>query len=144
MAEPSTHIEAQVGNASGGSQVAIGNYIVQIGRVEGGVVNILNEAPPPPRLRPQPVLFRPKPFPKLLDRETETTAVIEAFKSRQSVECSGEPGAGRTSLLRHLAHQPELLPIFSAGIVYFEVNEQSASDLLKSIFDSFYSCDFPI
>jgi hypothetical protein len=43
MAEPSTHIEAQVGNVSGGSQVAIGNYIVQIGRVEGGVVNILTK-----------------------------------------------------------------------------------------------------
>jgi len=144
MAEPSTHIEAQVGNVSGGSQVAIGNYIVQIGRVEGGVVNILNEAPPPPRLRPQPVLFRPKPFPNLLDRETERATLIQSLNSQQSVECSGEPGAGKTSLLRHLAHQSQLATLFSAGIIYFEVNQQSASDLLKSIFDAFYICDFPI
>lgn len=141
---PSTHIEAHVGNVSGGSQVAIGNYIVQIGRVEGGVVNILNEAPPPPRVRPQPVLLRPKPFPNLLDRETETTTLLDALKSQQSVECSGIPGAGKTSLLRHLAHQSQLASGFPAGVVYFEVNQQSGPDLLKSIFDAFYICDFPI
>lgn len=61
---PPTHIEAQVGNVSGGSQVAIGSYIVQIGRVEGGVVNILNHAPTPPRLRPQPVSLRPLRLPR--------------------------------------------------------------------------------
>ena len=144
MVSPSSHIDAHVGNVSGGSQVAIGNYIVQIGRVEGGVVNILNEAPPPPRVRPQPVLFRPKPFPNLLDRETETTTLIEALKSQQSVECTGTPGAGKTSLLRHLAHQSQLTTVFPAGVVYFEVNKQSAADLLKSIFDAFYICDFPI
>ena len=144
MISPSTHIEAHVGNVSGGSQVAIGNYIVQIGRVEGGVVNILNEAPPPPKVRPQPVLLRPKPFRNLLDRETETTTLLEALKAQQSVECTGEPGAGKTSLLRHLAHQTQLTTAFPAGIVYFEVNQQSAADLLKSIFDAFYICDFPI
>lgn len=141
---PSTHIEAHVGNVSGGSQVAIGNYIVQIGRVEGGVVNILNEAPPPPRVRPQPVLLRPKPFLNLFDRESETTTLIESLTSQQSAECTGEPGAGKTSLLRHLAHQTQLTSVFPAGVVYFEVNQQSAADLLKSIFDAFYICDFPI
>jgi hypothetical protein len=137
-------IEAHIGDVSGGSQVAVGNYIVQIGRVEGGVVNILNNAPPPPRVRPQPVLLRPKIFPKLLDRQTETTTVIDALKSQQSVECTGEPGIGRTSLLRHLAHQSELATAFPAGVVYFQVNQQSAPDLLKSLFDAFYICDFPI
>ena len=137
-------IEAHIGDVSGGSQVAVGNYIVQIGRVEGGVVNILNNAPPPPRVRPQPVLLRPKIFPKLLDRQTETTTVIDALKSQQSVECTGEPGVGRTSLLRHLAHQSQLATVFPAGVVYFKVNQQSAPDLLKSLFDAFYICDFPI
>ncbi|HEY6659568.1 MAG TPA: NACHT domain-containing protein, partial [Pyrinomonadaceae bacterium] len=141
---PSTHIEAQVGNVSGGSQVAIGNYIVQIGHVEGGVVNILNNAPPPPKARPQPVSLRPKAFPGLLDRDKETTNIIEALQVQQSVECTGEPGSGKTSLLRHLAHQSQLSTIFQAGVVYFQVNQQSAPDLLKSLFDAFYTCDFPI
>jgi len=133
-----------IGDVSGGSQVAVGDYIVQIGHVAGGVVNILNNAPPPPRLRSQPVLLRPKVFPKLLDRQTETTTVIDALKSQQSVECTGEPGMGRTSLLRHLAHQSQLATVFPAGMVYFQVNQQSAPDLLKSLFDAFYICDFPI
>lgn len=137
-------IEAHIGDVSGGSQVAVGNYIVQIGHVAGGVVNILNNAPPPPRLRSLPVLLRPKVFPKLLDRQTETTTVIDALKSQQSVECTGEPGMGRTSLLRHLAHQSQLANVFPAGVVYFQVNQQSAPDLLKSLFDAFYICDFPI
>src|SRR5919205_1460785 len=136
--------QVNIGDVSGGCQVAVGNYIVQIGRVEGGVVNILNNAPPPPRVRSQPVLLRPKIFPKLLDRQTETTAVIDALKSQQSVECTGEPGIGRTSLLRHLAHQPQLADVFPAGVLYFQVNQQSAPDLLKSLFDAFYICDFPI
>jgi hypothetical protein len=137
-------IEAHIGDVSGGSQVAVGDYIVQIGHVAGGVVNILNNAPPPPRLRSLPVLLRPKVFPKLLDRQTETTTVIDALKSQQSVECTGEPGMGRTSLLRHLAHQSQLATVFPAGMVYFQVNQQSAPDLLKSLFDAFYICDFPI
>jgi len=140
---PATHIEAHVGNVSGG-QVAIGNYIVQIGRVEGGVVNILNEAPPPPKTRPQPVSLRPKPFPGLLDRETETAELIGALTSQQSVECTGQSGAGKTALLRHLAHESQLPGIFLSGVVYFQVNQQSAADLLKSLFDAFYTCDFPI
>ena len=141
---PATHIEAQIGNVTGGSQVAVGNYIVQIGRVEGGVVNILNEAPPPPRLRTQPVQLRPKPFPGLLDRSIETTTIVEALKTQQSIECTGPPGAGRTSLVRHLAHQTQLDTTFPAGVVYFQTNNQSAADLLKSLFDAFYQCDFPI
>ena len=140
---PATHIEAHVGDVSGGSQVAIGNYIVQIGRVEGGVVNILNEAPPPPRLLSPPVLLRPRAFPSLLDRQTETANIIQALHSQEPVECVGEPGSGKTSLLRHLAYDPQL-STFSSGIVYFQVNQQSIADLLHSLFDAFYVCDFPI
>jgi hypothetical protein len=133
----------QVGNVSGGSQVAIGDYIVQIGRVEGGVVNILNEAPPPPRLRSQPVSLRPRAFHDLLNRETEKASLFQALQARESVECTGEAGSGKTSLLRHLAYQPQL-SIFTSGVTYFRVNQQSANDLLQSLFDSFYTCDFPI
>src|SRR5687768_15669904 len=91
---PSTHIEGHVGSTSGATQVAIRNHIVQIGRLDGGVLNTLNDAPPPPRVRPQPVLLRPKPFPPPLDRAPETSTLLDALKSQQSVECTGIPGAG--------------------------------------------------
>ena len=140
---PANHIEAKIGDVSGGSQVAVGSYIVQIGRIEGGVVNILNGPPAAPRPRPQPVLLRPRAFPGLLNRETETSNTIQALESRESVECSGEPGSGKTSLLRHLAYHPQLAG-FSAGVIYFQVNQQSNADLLKSFFDAFYEYDSPI
>lgn len=140
---PPTHIDAQVGDVSGGSQVAIGSYIVQIGRVEGGVVNILNKEPTPPRSRPQPVSLRPRAFPGLLDRETETTNTLQALASNQSVECSGEAGSGKTSLLRHLAYQPQVSN-FAAGVIYFQVHQQTNADLLQSFFDAFYEYDSPI
>lgn len=140
---PPTHIEAQIGDVSGGSQVAVGSYIVQIGRVEGGVVNILNQEPTPPRARPQPVSLRPRAFPGLLDRETETTNTLQALASQQSVECSGEPGSGKTSLLRHLAHHSQASN-FSAGVIYFQVHQQTNADLLQSFFDAFYESDSPI
>lgn len=139
----SVQIQATVGNVAAGAQVAFGTRIVQIGHVSGGIVNILNEAPPPPRLKPQPVSLRPKPFRDLLDRVTETTDIINALESQESVECIGESGYGKTSLLRHLAHQTQL-STFAAGVVYFQVNRQSEADLLKSLFDAFYTCDFPI
>jgi hypothetical protein len=141
---PSTQIQATIGNVSGRSQVAVGTKIVQIGEVSGGsIVNILNEAPPPPRLKPQPISLRPKPFRDLLDRVTETADIVHALQSQESVECIGESGSGKTSLLRNLAHHSQL-SVFTAGIVYFQVNQQSADDLLKSLFDAFYTCDFPI
>jgi hypothetical protein len=59
------------------------------------------------------------------------------------VECSGEPGSGKTSLLRRLAYQPEVSS-FSAGLIYFQVNQQSNADLLKSLFDAFYEYDSPV
>ncbi len=140
---PANHIEAHIGDVSGGSQVAVGSYIVQIGRVEGGVVNILNGQPTPPRSRAQPVLLRPRAFPGMLDRETETSNAIQALQSKESVECSGEPGSGKTSLLRHLAYQPQVSN-FTAGVIYFQVNQQSNDDLLKSFFDAFYEYDSPV
>jgi AAA domain-containing protein len=140
---PANHIEATIGDVSGGSQVAVGSYIVQIGRVEGGVVNILNGPPAKPRSRPHPVRLLPRAFPGMLDRQTETSNAIQALQAKESVECSGESGSGKTSLLRHLAHQPQASS-FSAGVIYFQVNQQSNADLLKSLFDAFYEYDSPV
>jgi hypothetical protein len=79
----------------------------------------------------------------LLDRQTETANVIQALNSQEPVECVGEPGSGKTSFLRHLAYNPQL-STFSSGVVYFQVNQLSMADLLHSLFDAFYTCDFPI
>src|SRR5438128_1258196 len=60
---PVSSIDAHIqGDVSG--QVAVGSYIVQVGSVSGGVVNIAAPSEQPvPRARPVPVLLRPRPFP---------------------------------------------------------------------------------
>jgi len=132
------HIE---GDVSG--QIAIGNNILQIGAIYGGVVNINTpEAQPRPEPRPSPVLLRPRPFPGILDRNKELGSVHGGLDSGLPVEFHGEAGIGKTTLLRHLAHH---LPVasFPDGVVYLAARDQPAEDIVQALFDSFYECDVP-
>ena len=132
------HIE---GGISG--QVAIGNNILQIGEVHGGVVNVtMPGQQPKTQPRPTPVFLRPRPFPDLLDRETEVDAATAALQSATPVEFHGQAGLGKTSLLRHLAHHPTTNS-FPSGVVYLSVRHQSVEDLLQSLYDAFYESDVP-
>jgi hypothetical protein len=136
------NIEAQIqGEISG--QVAIGNNIIQIGSIHGGVVNIVQpEQQPRPQPRPTPVFLRPRPFPGMLDRETEVSAATDALQSATPVEFYGQAGVGKTTLLRHLSHHPTATS-FPDGIVYLSARHQPADDLLQSLFDAFYESDVP-
>jgi hypothetical protein len=134
---PPKHVEAHIqGDISG--QVAIGNHIIQIGSVHGGLVNV--HAPGQqiaPQPRPTPVLLRPRRFRGLLDRKTEINTVTSACQSDLPVDLYGQEGLGKTSLLRHLAYH---LPIasFPDGIIYLLVREVPLADLLQSLFDTLY------
>jgi hypothetical protein len=122
-------------------QIAIGNYVVQIGSVHGGVVNITMPAEQSqPRLRPTPILMRPRRFPGLLDRKPETNTAVAALRYVQPVEYYGASGWGKTSLLRHLAHH---LPstAFPDGVIFLAARQQPVSDLLQFLFDAFYESD---
>ncbi len=132
------HVEGEVSG-----QVAIGNNILQIGSIHGGVVNIaMPEQQLRPRPRPSPVFLRPRPFPDLLDRETEVGAVTAAFQSATPVEVHGQAGVGKTALLRHLARHPAVTS-FPDGVVYLSARRQPVEDLLQSLFDAFYETDIP-
>jgi hypothetical protein len=138
----SENIGAQIqGDISG--QVAIGNNIIQIGAIHGGVVNVaLPEQQPRPQPRPTPISLRPRPFPGLLDRQAEVSAVTGAFRSALPVEFHGQAGVGKTTLLRHLAHHPEAAS-FPDGVIYLSARHQPLDDLLQSVFDAFYESDAP-
>ena len=139
---PRGNIEAHIqGEISG--QVAIGNNIIQIGAIHGGVVNVaLPEQQPRPRPRPTPVFLRPRPFPGLLDREAEVGATTAALQSATPVEFHGQAGLGKTTLLRHLAHHPAATS-FPDGVVYLSARHQPVDDLLQSLFDAFYESHAP-
>ncbi len=139
---PPGNIEAQIqGEISG--QVAVGNHILQIGAIHGGIVNVAApQQQPSPQPRPTPVFLRPRPFPGLLDREEEVNAASAALQSATPVEFHGQAGLGKTTLLRHLSHHPAATS-FPDGVVYLSARHQPVDDLLQSLFDAFYESDAP-
>lgn len=124
------------GDVSG--QVAVGNYILQMGDMNGGIVNF---APPADRpaysMRPSPVNLRPRAFPSLLDRDDEFASVKTALENQTPVSIYGEEGIGKSSFFRQLAYLPEI-ESFTDGVVSLDAPGRGRDDLLQALFDAFY------
>ena len=86
-------------------QIAVGRFVLQIGDPAGAV---LRETTPAGRMpihpRPTPVLVRPPLLRRLLGRQAEVATALSALDAGLPIELSGEPGIGKTAILRHLAH----------------------------------------
>lgn len=126
------------GSVSG--QIVVGNYNVQINNNQGAVVNFVPPSQRPTvRARPTPIRLLPRPFAGFLDRESETEAAISALNAGQAVEIYGIEGIGKTSLLKHIAHELKT----PDGVVFLSAKERSLDDLIQMLFDCFYECDIP-
>jgi len=123
------------------AHIAVGRYILQIGDPCGAVIR---EAPPAERAhtrpRSTPILIRPKFIRGLVDRRMDLAAALSALDEGLLVEASGEPGIGKTAVLRHLAHHPRAAS-FVDGIVYLSARHQSPLDLQQLLFEAFYESD---
>jgi LysM repeat protein len=130
------------GDVSG--QVAVGNHIVQIGHVSGGLVYVARPGEQPtPQARPTPVLLRPRPMRGLLDRQVEKREITQAITAVSPAELHGQPGIGKSALLRHLAHQ---LPLnaFPDGLIHLSAQGLTREDLAQNLFDAFYESPIPV
>jgi TIR domain len=135
-------IEARVQNEDS-SQIAVGTYVLRIGSVHGGIVNVVATGQQlRPKARPVPIQHRPRPFPAILDRTEESGAAIRALESLQSVELFGEAGIGKTVVLRHLAHTINS-NLFQDGIIYREIRGDLPDDVLQVLWGDFFECDVP-
>ncbi|MGB7873655.1 MAG: NACHT domain-containing protein, partial [Anaerolineales bacterium] len=134
---PNGNVQATIdGDIQG--QVAVGNYILQIGDVNGGVVNVAPQTQTPNYIRRTgAVNLRPRPFPSLLDREGEIASVKSAITASAPVSMFGPAGIGKTSLLRSLAQLPET-DQFPDGVAYLSVSGLGLEDVLQSLFDVFH------
>src|SRR5712692_6475365 len=77
---------------------------------------IMAAEPRAPQPRPTPSRALPRAYPPLLDRTNETRQAADALQNAVSVQFFGEPGLGKSMLLRHLAHHP-VRDVFSDGAV---------------------------
>ena len=134
-----TTIQADLSGALISGQVAVGEKIVQIHAEHGAIVNYQTARERPvPVARPVPVRRLPRPFDALVGRGQLLADVHGALARGGPAELVGEPGIGKTSLLRNLAHHlAELQP---HGVVYTAVRGIPAGDLLQLLFETFYDC----
>ena len=122
-------------------QVVVGRYVLEIGDLRGALVRESSRAERA-RFRPRatPILLRPRLIRGLLDRQTELASALSALDAGLPIEVSGEPGIGKTAILRHLAHHPRAAS-FVDGTIYLPARHQSLSDLQQLIFEAFYESD---
>ena len=89
------------------SVVVLGNdnFVVKIGDVNGGVVNIIKPSDKPKySVRSMPVTIKPRAFPSLLDRENEFELIKKSVHSSVPISVWGQQGVGKTSFIRQLTH----------------------------------------
>jgi LysM repeat protein len=79
----------------------------------------------------------PEPASDLLDRKAESRKLIGLLRASPLVELSGEPGFGKTALLRHLA-QHVFAQSFADGVVYLTGRGRNQGDLLAALFAAFH------
>lgn len=132
---------ADISGSVSESQLAIGDHIVQNNIAAGAIVNQIarEQGPGPPRARDKPVSVRPRQAPRLVGREKELDAATSALAAGEPVQFSGRQGAGKTALLRHLAHGT--LGAFADGVIYYRSRSESLDDLLLRIFEFLYACE---
>jgi NB-ARC domain len=122
-------------------QIAVGRYLLEIGDPCGALIREVSRTGRAPiRPRPTPVLVRPRLIRGLIDRRMELAAALSALDTGLPIEANGDPGIGKTAVLRHLAHHPRAAS-FADGIVYVSARHQPSADLLQLIFEAFYEID---
>lgn len=126
-------------------QMIIGNdnqlhhYVYNV--AHGGVLNVATA----PIIQPKatPLVVKPKPLARLLDRQAVLSKVQTTLNDRLTLELYAEQGFGKTALMQHIAHRDDFTEQFTDGVVYLPVGKQPAADLLQSLYDEFYEASLP-
>jgi hypothetical protein len=121
-------------------QVPFGQLIVNIGAVQGGVLNFAlpgQQAADRIRPLPQPPRVLPRQVPGFLDREQEQGRVGHALVRGQVADVHGADGVGKTALISQVMHS-QLPTAFPDGLVYLRAANETYDDLLQELLKQFY------
>jgi NB-ARC domain len=118
-------------------QVIVGRHLLSIGSEHGALIGSAGENNPIVDPQPTPLVRVPRAFARLLGRQTEIESAIAALQAHQTVEFYGEAGIGKTALLRHLSHHPQVTTSHADGILYLQ-GHSPIGDRLQVLFDTFY------
>jgi hypothetical protein len=123
------------------AHIVVGSHVLDFGDPRGALVRKASRAEREHiRPRPVPILIRPRGTRGLLDRQSEVVSAFSALDADLPVELSGEPGIGKTAVIRQLTHHPRAAS-FVDGIVYLTARHHSALDLQQLMFEAFYETD---
>ncbi|HFD40472.1 MAG TPA: hypothetical protein ENJ31_11580, partial [Anaerolineae bacterium] len=124
-------------------QVPFAQYVVHIGAVQGGVINLaapgqqaanrLHPLPQPPRVLPRRISG-------FVDREEEQRTLGQALARRQVVDLHGPDGLGKTALISRAMHS-QLPGAFPDGMVYLSARHETRQDLLQALVKHFFAAD---
>ncbi|HSJ58932.1 MAG TPA: NB-ARC domain-containing protein, partial [Anaerolineae bacterium] len=121
-------------------QVPFAQYVVNIGAVQGGVLNFGapgQRAQDLIRPRPQPPQILPRRVPGFVDRNQEQRIVGQCLARDQVVDVHGPDGVGKTSLISQTMHT-QIPGNFPDGMIYLTGRHQTRDDLLQGLFECFY------
>jgi len=131
----------EVGNGAVGQQIVYGEQLLQM--TSHGAVLM-------PHGSSHAALIRSRPAPDINQfcaeadaqgREPDVQGAIAALQESQPLEFFAPDGMGKTTVLRAIAHHPDLEPSSPDGRVYHAVRDQSLEDLLQTLFQTFFVYD---
>ena len=74
-----------------------------------------------------------------MGRERELAQAREVLRGEASIDFHGQPGIGKSSLIRWLAHEGD--ERWRDGVVYARVAGQPLEDVLQWLFEVFWSTE---
>ncbi len=112
--------------------------------LEVGADGVQQVTGPAPTVRAYPRPVQPQvPQPRhLAGRDGEIGAVRERAAPGTVVFVQGDPGSGRTTLLRGLAHE-DWRDRYPDGVVYLDAGDTHPDDLVYALFEALYLTDVP-
>ena len=124
-------------------QLARGTNTVRmrVERVRGNAVTVRSPGAPDVVARPYPVRLLPRRPAAVYGRDDETEQVLNELAAYGSVAVQAPSGMGATTVLRHVAHHPDIAAAYGA-VVCLSARGQTRDDLLQALFATFF--DAPI